>query len=53
MVFYWWGDLDLGANDHLLDDFYLAAPDQLPGAGDVVYRDEHLRWDNNAPTEVL
>ena len=53
MVFYWWGKLRFGAEDHLLDNFYAAAPDRLLGHAMWFVGRSVSGWDAKNPHEAI
>src|SRR5262249_7641773 len=53
MVFYWLGALDLGVEDHLLDEFYLNASDHVRGHAVWFVGISIAGWQDEAPPEVF
>jgi hypothetical protein len=53
MVFYWLGALDFGAEDHLLDEFYINASGHVRGHAIKFVGTSVTGWQDKAPPEVF
>jgi hypothetical protein len=53
MVYYWWGNLQFGGEDQLLDSFYARAPDELRGHAMWFMGQSVSSWENDAAPEAF
>ena len=52
LAYFWWGELDFGEADHLLDDFYEKASDSLRGQTMWFIGTSVSHWDDKTPPEA-